>query len=114
MAGNDAPDFATLLRRYRRERRLTQEELAERAGVSPEAISMLERGLTQAPQRGTVELLVAAFGLSPEEAAIFDAAARQARWAERGADQQGPQQLTRRPPKAQAAVRELREISLFH
>ena len=88
MAGNDAPDFATLLRRYRRERRLTQEELAGRAGVSPEAISMLERGLTQAPQRGTVELLVAAFKLSPEEAAIFDVAARQARWAERGADQQ--------------------------
>jgi predicted ATPase/DNA-binding XRE family transcriptional regulator len=88
MAGNDAPDFATLLRRYRRERRLTQEELAERAGVSPEAISMLERGLTLSPQRGTVELLVAAFGLSPEEAASFDTAARQARWAERGADQQ--------------------------
>ncbi len=88
MAGNDAPDFATLLRRYRRERRLTQEELAGRAGVSPEAISMLERGLTQAPQRGTVELLVAAFGLSPEEAAIFAVAARKARWAERGADQQ--------------------------
>ena len=43
MAANDAPGFATLLRRYRRERRLTQEELAERAGVSPEAISLLER-----------------------------------------------------------------------
>ncbi|HEY7091685.1 MAG TPA: tetratricopeptide repeat protein [Ktedonobacterales bacterium] len=88
MAGDDAPDFATLLRRYRRERRLTQEELAERSGVSPEAISMLERGLTQAPQRGTVELLVAALGLSPEESAIFDSAARHARWTERGADQQ--------------------------
>jgi len=88
MAGDNAPDFATLLRRYRRERRLTQEELAERADVSPEAISMLERGLTQAPQRGTVELLVAAFGLSPEEAAIFAAVARQARWSGRGADQQ--------------------------
>jgi predicted ATPase/transcriptional regulator with XRE-family HTH domain len=88
MAANDAPGFATLLRRYRRERRLTQEELAERAGVSPEAISLLERGLTQAPQRGTVDLLVAAFGLSAEEAAVFAAAARHARWAERGADQQ--------------------------
>ncbi|HEY7020802.1 MAG TPA: tetratricopeptide repeat protein [Ktedonobacterales bacterium] len=88
MAGNDTPDFATLLRRYRRERRLTQEELAGRAGVSPEAISLLERGLTQAPQRGTVELLMAAFGLSPDESTIFAAAARHARWAERGADQQ--------------------------
>src|SRR5262249_57906816 len=69
-------------------RRLTQEELAGRAGVSPEAISMLERGLTQAPQRGTVELLAAAFDLTPEEAEIFAAAARQARWSEKGADQQ--------------------------
>ena len=86
MAGDNAPDFATLLRRYRRERRLTQEELAERAGVSPEAISMLERGLTQAPQRGTV---------------------RRARTSR-------PLQLTRRPPEAPRGLRGPGEISLFH
>jgi predicted ATPase/DNA-binding XRE family transcriptional regulator len=97
MAGNSAPSFATLLRGYRRERGLTQEELAGRAGVSPEAISMLERGLTQAPQRGTVELLAAAFDLTPEEAVIFAAAARQARWAEKGAGQREVAALAEAP-----------------
>jgi predicted ATPase/DNA-binding XRE family transcriptional regulator len=70
------PDFAALLRRHRRQRQLTQEELAERAGVSPAAISLLERGITQAPQRATVRLLSAALALAPDEAEPFLAAAR--------------------------------------
>jgi predicted ATPase/transcriptional regulator with XRE-family HTH domain len=88
MAGTDTPDFATILRRCRRDRHLTQEELAERAGVSPAAISLLERGLTQAPQRGTVELLAAALDLGPDDTAIFDVAARQGRWPDEGARKQ--------------------------
>ena len=55
---------------------LTQEELAARAGISPAAISLLERGLTQAPQKATVRLLSAALSLTPEEEAVFIAAAQ--------------------------------------
>ena len=44
-------DVATLIRCYRRGCGLSQEALAERAGVSVGAISYLERGLTQSPHR---------------------------------------------------------------
>nr|MBF6590984.1 helix-turn-helix domain-containing protein [Ktedonobacterales bacterium] len=76
MPTKDAPDFAELLRRYRRQRNLTQEELAERAGVSSAAISLLERRLTQVPQKATVRMLSGALALAPAEAAAFVAAAR--------------------------------------
>jgi len=72
-------DFATQLRRLRRERGLTQEELAERAGLSVGAISYLERGLTQVPHKDTVQLLALALDLSPSEAAALAEAARGAR-----------------------------------
>ncbi len=72
----DAPEFADLLRSYRRRSNLTQEELAESAGISPAAVSLLERGLTQAPQKATAQLLSAALHLSPDEAAPFLEAAR--------------------------------------
>ena len=38
------PTFGELLRRYRLARRLTQAELAERAGLSTRGINDLERG----------------------------------------------------------------------
>ena len=41
---HSAPSFAQLLRRHRRELGLTQEALAERAGLSWRTISDLERG----------------------------------------------------------------------
>jgi transcriptional regulator with XRE-family HTH domain len=41
-------DLAGLLRELRVEARLTQEELAEAAGLSPRTISDLERGSTEA------------------------------------------------------------------
>ncbi|HEX8995872.1 MAG TPA: tetratricopeptide repeat protein [Ktedonobacterales bacterium] len=72
----DTHDFASLLRAYRRRALLTQEKLAERAGISPAAISLLERGLTHAPQLGTVRLLSAALKLTPEEEAAFITAAQ--------------------------------------
>ena len=72
----DTPDFASLLRRYRRRSGLTQEELAERAGLSVASVSLLERGITLAPQRATVSLLCDALSLAPDEAAAFAAKAR--------------------------------------
>jgi transcriptional regulator with XRE-family HTH domain len=72
----DGPDFATLLRNYRRQSGLTQEELAERADLSMASVSLLERGVTQALQKATVEMLSAALALPPEEAAEILAKAR--------------------------------------
>ncbi|HEX6797776.1 MAG TPA: tetratricopeptide repeat protein [Ktedonobacterales bacterium] len=75
----DTPDFAALLRRHRRASGLTQEELAERAGLSAASVSLLERGLTRTPQRATVEMLSAALALPPTDAAAFMEAARRVR-----------------------------------
>ena len=71
MAAMDSPDFASLLRRYRRRSGLTQEELAERAGLSAASVSLLERGITLAPQRATVSMLSDALALAPDEAMAF-------------------------------------------
>jgi predicted ATPase/transcriptional regulator with XRE-family HTH domain len=94
----EEPAFAALLRRFRRERHLTQEQLAERAGVSPAAISLLERGLTHAPQKATMQLLVAALRLTSDEAAALETAARQARWPD-GAAEEPAASAGQRPPE---------------
>jgi predicted ATPase/transcriptional regulator with XRE-family HTH domain len=75
------PTFAAALRRLRRARGLTQEDLAARAGLSVGSVSYLERGLTKAPHRDTLDLLTTALGLSAEEAALLALAARSARTA---------------------------------
>ncbi|HEY7092017.1 MAG TPA: helix-turn-helix domain-containing protein, partial [Ktedonobacterales bacterium] len=66
--------FGLLLKRYRRATRMTQAQLAERAGFSVVYISMLERGARQ-PQRTTVALLADALALSPAERAALEAVA---------------------------------------
>ena len=62
-AGGVAPDagitFGELLRRYRTAAGLTQEELAARAGLTPQGISLLERGERRHPQAYTVRQLAA-------------------------------------------------------
>jgi predicted ATPase/DNA-binding XRE family transcriptional regulator len=68
--------FAELLRRLRADARLTQEELAEAAGLSPRSISDLERGINRTAQRGTAVLLADALRLSGPRRARFIAAAR--------------------------------------
>jgi non-specific serine/threonine protein kinase len=52
---------------------MTQEELAERAGISPRSISGLERGEGATPRRDTVSLLVKALGLAGTDRAEFQA-----------------------------------------
>jgi non-specific serine/threonine protein kinase len=69
--------FGDLLRQYRRVAGLTQEELADRAQVSPRAISDLERGARSRPWRETIGLIAGALGLSAAERAKLEAAARQ-------------------------------------
>ncbi|MBV8149047.1 MAG: helix-turn-helix domain-containing protein, partial [Candidatus Eremiobacteraeota bacterium] len=69
-------DFGTLLRRYRIAAGLSQEALAERARVSTNGISALERGYRRTPQRETLALLVGALALDEEQRREFEAAAR--------------------------------------
>jgi predicted ATPase/transcriptional regulator with XRE-family HTH domain len=68
--------FGDLLRRHRRAAGLTQEELAERAGLSPHTVSALERGVSRAPHRDTVALLAEALVLAPNDRIALQAAAR--------------------------------------
>ena len=68
--------FAGLLRQLRAEAKLTQEELAEAAGVSPRSVSDLERGVTHAAHKDTAVLLAGALGLPGPARELFVAAAR--------------------------------------
>lgn len=69
--------FGTLLRRYRLAAGLTQEELAERAGISRRSLGDMERGVVHAPRKDTVRLLTEALALAlPERAALAEAARR--------------------------------------
>src|SRR5215471_10589147 len=68
--------FGGLLRRLRAEAGLTQEELAEAAGLSPRSVSDLERGIHPTARKDTAELLAGALGLAGPARPLFVAAAR--------------------------------------
>jgi DNA-binding XRE family transcriptional regulator len=55
--------FAGMLRQLRAGAALTQEELAEAAGLNPRTVSDLERGLATTPHKDTVRLLADALQL---------------------------------------------------
>ena len=78
MPDRDAVSFAALLKRQRLAAGLTQEALAERAGLSAKAVSDLERDPGRSPRLATVTLLADALGASPEGRAELLAAARPA------------------------------------
>jgi transcriptional regulator with XRE-family HTH domain len=58
-----SPSFAGLLRLLRVGARLTQEELAEAAGLSPRSISDLERGINRTARKDSALLLADALDL---------------------------------------------------
>jgi tetratricopeptide (TPR) repeat protein/transcriptional regulator with XRE-family HTH domain len=68
--------FGGVLRGLRAGAGLTQEELAEATGVSPRAISDLERGMVTTPHKDTVQLLADALQLGGWDRVEFEAAAR--------------------------------------
>jgi transcriptional regulator with XRE-family HTH domain len=68
------PPFAQLFRRYRRERGITQEVLAEQAGLSARGIRAVEQG-ESSPHKDTVRLLAEALRLSPDQRVTFEQAA---------------------------------------
>ena len=76
MAEQPELGFADLLRQLRAGARLTQEELAEAAGLSPRSVSDLERGIHRTAHKDTARLLADALGLAEPVRALFVAAAR--------------------------------------
>ena len=76
MAEQPALSFAGLLRQLRGEARLTQEELAEAARLSPRSVSDLERGVNRTARKDTALLLADALSLAGPVRVLFVAAAR--------------------------------------
>jgi DNA-binding XRE family transcriptional regulator/tetratricopeptide (TPR) repeat protein len=70
-----AESFGSRLRRHRLAAGLTQEELAERAALSPTAIAALERGRNRTPRMSTLRQLARALDLTTEETADLSRAA---------------------------------------
>lgn len=63
--------FGKRVRQIRRQRDMTQEQLAEAVGVSAEFISNVERGVN-APSFDTLEKLAEALNVAPVELFIFN------------------------------------------
>ena len=85
--------FAELLRRHRASARMTQEVLASRTGLTPQAIGLLERGERRRPHAYTVQVLGEALGLEGREFAEFEASARA-----RGTASEAPRRAMPVPP----------------
>ena len=77
-AGAEQPalNFRGLLRQLRTQARLTQEELAEAARLSPRSVSDLERGISRTARKETAGRLAEALNLTGPEREMFVAAAR--------------------------------------
>jgi len=68
--------FGELLRDLREANGLTQESLAERAGLSARAISALERGVNRVPRHDTLQRLTSALALTARQREALMSAAR--------------------------------------
>lgn len=73
-ADGPAEPFAALLRRLRESAGLTQQELAERAALTPHAVSALERGTRTRPYPHTVRSLADALAVSDADRSALLAA----------------------------------------
>ena len=76
MAVQTPGSFWALLRRHRLRAGLTQEALAQRAGLSLRTVSVLERAAQRAPHLDTIRRLADALGLPEAERAALVAASR--------------------------------------
>jgi transcriptional regulator with XRE-family HTH domain len=76
MAGQEPVTFGRLLRELRTDAGLTQEELAEAAGLSPRSVSDLERGINLTARKDTARLLAGALNLTGQAREEFEALSR--------------------------------------
>ncbi|GAA3221572.1 ATP-binding protein [Actinocorallia longicatena] len=76
MTSADLGAFAAHLRRLRQAAALSQEELAERAGLTAKAIGALERGERRRPYPNTVRALAEALGLDEQDRGVLASAAQ--------------------------------------
>ncbi len=83
-------DLATLLKSYRVEAGLSQQQLADSALVSVQAISALERGYRKVPYRKTLERIADALGLPAQDRAALELSARRARGTRIAAESETP------------------------
>ena len=103
------PPFAARLRDLRLAGDLTQEELAEAAGLSTRLISDLERGIIQRPRRDTVRMLADGLALSGAERDAFVVFARQGAAATDGSP--APQPPVRLPAQPTPLIGRDRDIA---
>jgi transcriptional regulator with XRE-family HTH domain len=92
------PELGQMVRVFRGRAGLTQEELAERAGVTAQSIGNIERGVTLSPRADVLQRLVDALELAPDEE---NALRRAARAAVRGSQRPSPWAV---PPAASSPV----------
>ncbi|MBV9354738.1 MAG: helix-turn-helix domain-containing protein [Chloroflexi bacterium] len=90
-ATDPLPDFGALLRGHRLRAGLSQEMLAERAALSPAAVSALEHGRRRRPHPRTVSALSEALDLAPDDRRRLQEAAQ------RGGAATAPTQLAVEP-----------------
>jgi len=76
VADGPGATLAQLLKRLRLSAGLTQEELAEAAGISTRSVSDLERGVSRRTRSYTARLIADALGLSGSTRELFEATAR--------------------------------------
>jgi tetratricopeptide (TPR) repeat protein/transcriptional regulator with XRE-family HTH domain len=99
---NGAGEFGQLLAGFRFGRGLSQEELADRSGMSVRAIRSLEHGQVGRPRWASVSLLADGLGLSDAERTAFREAAAGLRGRADGAEEEGssrvPVALSQLPP----------------
>jgi predicted ATPase/transcriptional regulator with XRE-family HTH domain len=74
-------ELAALLKHFRVQAGLSQQTLADRALISMQAISALERGYRRAPYRATLERIADALALSPQQRQALERSARRSRGA---------------------------------
>ena len=77
----DSPDLGALIRQFRGERQMTQQHLANLAGIHAQTVSDIERGKHH-PSDETMDSLAAALGVTPSQLdarRLGDAVARDAR-----------------------------------
>lgn len=114
----ESGSFSHLLRQHRIAASLSQEALAERSGVSVDAISALERGARQAPYKTTLDLLIAGLALDENARTEIEEAATLAR--ARGVQAQRVHSIPNLPPQLtsfvnrETLVADLKELLQSH